>query len=325
MDFTGAIHPLAAAFPLLPDDELAELAADITANGLIQPIVLDENGTLIDGRNRLAACRLAGIEPVYTVEPGDPIAFILSVNVRRRNITKGAQAMATALAYPEGRQGRREDIHGTSSLNEEVGSGYLSMARACLPYADLVDAVMHGGSLNQAYEIAQERKAADERDARRLTALRQRHPDLAARVDVGRSSLEQAEAAARELDRSAAVEALQAEVQLLREQIGNPQPWPHVPDMEVRLARTDDRAVALPPNPVSGEALDQEKRLLQRLIAIRDDVRRIAGEPLIEGAWWQDGQINAVRSAGGAIVEAVAQLVAAYNAMGEAGPLRAVK
>lgn len=32
------VHPAAAAFPMMPDDELAALAEDIKANGLNQPI-----------------------------------------------------------------------------------------------------------------------------------------------------------------------------------------------------------------------------------------------------------------------------------------------
>jgi ParB-like chromosome segregation protein Spo0J len=52
---TGAVHPVANLFPMLPDDELQELADDIRANGLQHPIVLDKDGVLIDGRNRWAA------------------------------------------------------------------------------------------------------------------------------------------------------------------------------------------------------------------------------------------------------------------------------
>lgn len=94
---SGQVHPAAAIFPMLPDDELAELADDIKANGLIHPIVLDETGALVDGRNRLAACRLAGVEPTFTSLNGyEPKAYILSANVARRNLNKGQRAMAIA-------------------------------------------------------------------------------------------------------------------------------------------------------------------------------------------------------------------------------------
>ena len=39
-------------------------AADIKANGLVHPIMLDVDGKiLVDGRNRLKACEIAGVEP----------------------------------------------------------------------------------------------------------------------------------------------------------------------------------------------------------------------------------------------------------------------
>ncbi len=53
-----AVHPVAALFPMLSDDELDELAADIKANGLRFPIVHDKEGkTLIDGHNRVEGLR----------------------------------------------------------------------------------------------------------------------------------------------------------------------------------------------------------------------------------------------------------------------------
>ncbi len=52
------VHPSAAVFPMLPPDELAELAESIKENGLQNPIVM-QRGVLIDGRNRYAACKLA--------------------------------------------------------------------------------------------------------------------------------------------------------------------------------------------------------------------------------------------------------------------------
>ena len=50
------IHPAAHLFPPLTGDEFDSLVKDIRKNGLRQPVLLLE-GKLIDGRNRLFACR----------------------------------------------------------------------------------------------------------------------------------------------------------------------------------------------------------------------------------------------------------------------------
>ena len=75
------VHPLADLFLMMPDDELAELAEDIRVNGLRQPIIRDKKGMLLDGRNRLAACKIAGVEPRFERFKGtDPEAFIWSLS-----------------------------------------------------------------------------------------------------------------------------------------------------------------------------------------------------------------------------------------------------
>jgi ParB-like nuclease domain len=102
---------------MMDSDELAALAEDIKENGLIHPIVLGEwvpdpeepekrvEG-IIDGRNRLAACGLAEVEPRFERFDGKDIAaFIVTTNINRRHLTKGQQAMALAMAYPEPEKG----------------------------------------------------------------------------------------------------------------------------------------------------------------------------------------------------------------------------
>ena len=75
--FDLPVHPSADIFPMISDDELQELADDIKANGLIHPVVI-KNNVLIDGRNRLAACKLAGITDVLTTElEGDIDSYII--------------------------------------------------------------------------------------------------------------------------------------------------------------------------------------------------------------------------------------------------------
>jgi hypothetical protein len=115
-------------FPMMEGDDLAALADDIKENGLQQPIVIDTEGRLIDGRNRLAACDQAGVEPEWRlIEVEDAEAFIWSANVKRRQMTKGQIAMVAAMgsaitiiADPEKRQ----------RGNQDEGKGKIAMVAA---------------------------------------------------------------------------------------------------------------------------------------------------------------------------------------------------
>lgn len=90
------VHPVAQLFPMMPDPELRELADSIAKEGLLNPCV--RQGTvLLDGRNRLAACEIAGVEPRFVEYEGDsPVGFIIGVNLSRRHLDKG-QKIALAL------------------------------------------------------------------------------------------------------------------------------------------------------------------------------------------------------------------------------------
>lgn len=200
MTQTFDVHPAAAIFPMLSADEMRELAADIKANGLRHPIVV-KDGKLIDGRNRLEACKLAEVEPTFVELNGaDPVAYIISTNVQRRHMTKGQRAMAVAMIYPEGERGGRGKV---SAANREVSSQFsvrlVQQGRMVLRWApELADAVLAGGQfLDQAYETAQRRKNEAAGTVLRLDALRATDPDLADAVKEERIQLADAEGAAR--------------------------------------------------------------------------------------------------------------------------------
>lgn len=59
-------HPAADPFSMMNPEGLAALAADIAEHGLQHPVVLEGEGRVLDGRNRLTACELAGVEPQFT-------------------------------------------------------------------------------------------------------------------------------------------------------------------------------------------------------------------------------------------------------------------
>jgi hypothetical protein len=113
------VHPAADLFPLMSEDELRELGEDIKANGLLSPIIIDgDDDSLVDGRNRLDAIELLGMEfeffhairgprkgkiigiDSYDFEtPGsgavrtmydfetNPYDFVISANLHRRHLT----------------------------------------------------------------------------------------------------------------------------------------------------------------------------------------------------------------------------------------------
>lgn len=81
-------HAAANEFPMLDDKRLAALADDIRDNGQREPIRLFR-GLILDGRNRYAACELAGVAPRFEDMPQgiDPWAYVWSLNGERRDLT----------------------------------------------------------------------------------------------------------------------------------------------------------------------------------------------------------------------------------------------
>src|SRR5579859_1577210 len=136
------VHPAAALFPLLPEPELAALADDIRDNGLVHPIVRHE-GMVLDGRNRLAACRRAGVEPRFVEWPGSgsPTLWVLSVNLHRRHLTESQRALIAAKAKEplelEARQRqkalagtRQGDLSAPGRQGRDMGKSSAAAARA---------------------------------------------------------------------------------------------------------------------------------------------------------------------------------------------------
>jgi ParB-like chromosome segregation protein Spo0J len=93
-------HPIADVWPMMDEAKIAELADDIRKNGQLVPVWLYE-GKILDGRNRWAACLIAGFEPKTKEYTGDePTAFAVSLNDRRRHMNKGSLAAVAAELEP---------------------------------------------------------------------------------------------------------------------------------------------------------------------------------------------------------------------------------
>jgi ParB-like nuclease domain len=95
-----AVHPAALEFPEMSPAALRELVEDIRQNGLVHPVVRTADEIVLDGRNRLRACEIAGVEPQFEVYGGsNPVGFIVSSNLKRRQLNESQRALiATRLA-----------------------------------------------------------------------------------------------------------------------------------------------------------------------------------------------------------------------------------
>jgi ParB-like chromosome segregation protein Spo0J len=176
------VHPVASLFPMMSGEELDDLAEDIKANGQAEAIVLDQHGQLIDGRNRLEACRRVEVSPDFvSVTLDDPVAYILTKNVTRRHLTKGQQAMSVARAAKFQIETMRRGTAAALSAKLGLHKARVSQAFTILEYApEYADAVLFRGMpLVEALAKAQERKAAAQSDEAKLEVLKEEHPDLA--------------------------------------------------------------------------------------------------------------------------------------------------
>ena len=202
------IHPAAEAFPMHSEDELNRLAVDIVQNGLQHPIVTTPDGLVLDGRNRLAACRLVKVDPTFEVYEGDPWTYSRSVNLHTRSMTTGQRAAACALSLIA--EGKRKDGrwerhsvpgdqgHNSKSLNIKAWRAAMASTGFVADWsteADLLIAVRDGHmALDAAYKTAKARQDKAEWEAEQERKKREREiaandAELAALLSLAHNQL----------------------------------------------------------------------------------------------------------------------------------------
>lgn len=114
------LHPLCAAFPMMPEEEVHDMELDVRVNGLLTPITTFK-GQIIDGQNRQEICHRLGIEPKYVEFTGDDlVAFVISMNMRRRNLSESQRAMIAANLANIPHGGDRKSDQSVNSPIEQV-------------------------------------------------------------------------------------------------------------------------------------------------------------------------------------------------------------
>jgi ParB-like chromosome segregation protein Spo0J len=123
-------HPVAGLFPMLEADDFAALVEDIRLHGVREPIVRHRDGRVLDGRNRLLACRQLGVpcpERSFEGDDSDVLSFVVSMNLHRRHLDASQRAMiAGELAnLGEGRPPKSRQI---CPVSQSQAAGLLSVS-----------------------------------------------------------------------------------------------------------------------------------------------------------------------------------------------------
>lgn len=160
---TLTFHPLANIFPLIEGTDFDELVSDIRVHGVREPIWLYQ-GEIIDGRNRYRASEVAGVDcPMREYLDDDPVAFVISLNLKRRHLSESQRAMVAAkLAnLGEGRPSETTPIGAVSQTDAalllNVGHRSVQRAKEVRDHgaAELQRAVERGGvSVSAAADVA---------------------------------------------------------------------------------------------------------------------------------------------------------------------------
>lgn len=195
-------HPAADIFPLLEGEELQALADDIKQRGLTNPVWLYEDPergrVVLDGRNRLKACALAGVEPRMRFYQGsDPIGFSVAENLRRRHLTAGQRAFVGAEIEPlyaaEAKARQLATLKQNASLTSESVPADLPERRE-----------------RESRERAAKVSGASGRGISQAKRVAAEAPDLAAKVRSGAMPLDRAEKEVKQREKAVKVAEIQS-------------------------------------------------------------------------------------------------------------------
>jgi hypothetical protein len=168
-----ALHQFCEIIPPCTEQEFKELKEDIKKNGLQLPIKLFAD-QILDGRSRYKACVELGIDfktEVFSGTAKDALAYVISMNVKRRHLTASQRAIVAAQLVNSCVGGDRhsvklpnevtqEDVATLSGVAKKMVTDAAKVLKAKRP--DLADKVLKGElAVNKAAkEVREEERQA---------------------------------------------------------------------------------------------------------------------------------------------------------------------
>lgn len=189
------IHPAAERLPMMSSERLAELVESIKKHGLRDPIVRCDGG-ILDGRNRMRACEIAGVEPVFR-EYGDresdgsnPFYFVLDTNLERRDVDAAQREAIKILlerdgdkfAHVNGKPNRKEWI--AAEKERETNKKRSDAARAQSRENNKFGAGPRHMADTRS-EVAENQGTEENRTRQRMHAVERHSPELLEKVARG--------------------------------------------------------------------------------------------------------------------------------------------
>lgn len=83
----------ASKLPWMSEDQFEDLCDSIEEHGLKTAILLNDDGHVVEGRNRLLACLELGVDPTFDYATLGEVQEIMIANLSRRHLTAGQRAM----------------------------------------------------------------------------------------------------------------------------------------------------------------------------------------------------------------------------------------
>jgi ParB-like chromosome segregation protein Spo0J len=121
---TGRYHPACELLPEMSEAEFRELSRDIFEHGQRHPIIIDEAGTILDGRHRWRAITEMGRGPQVQVFYGDEsekVALVMSENIHRRHLTTEQRAaIAAELSLKLAEAAKQRQLAGKPIASDEL-------------------------------------------------------------------------------------------------------------------------------------------------------------------------------------------------------------
>lgn len=191
------VHEAALLFPPIEGEAYEKFREDIKKNGLMHPIAIMPDGSVIDGRNRLRACLELEMEPKFvTVNPESPMAYVLSANKHRRHLTSSQLSMLAADEVPKLRPEAEERIR-DGGRRGGIASGEKRSADS-KPRETFSEPSAKANYRSKSVERAAELFGTNANYVQSALTIRANAPDLAEKVVAGEMSIRQAQVACKE-------------------------------------------------------------------------------------------------------------------------------